>query len=212
MKVVIFGGAGGTGRVVVERALEKGYEVTAFDRHPQALTIQHPKLAIVQGDIFDPAQVEAAIVGQDVVICVLGVKPGVTIPVCSKGTENIVAAMQKVGVKRFICQSAYVVAALDGEWREAPWALPLILPFFPKIKATFADHVIQERITRQSGLDWIIVRPSKLTDGPKTGHYKAGVHLSMGMNAKISRADVADFLLKQVYDDTYLHQVAGLKY
>jgi len=115
MKVVIFGGAGGTGRVVVEQALEKGYEVTAFDRHPQALTIQHPKLSIVQGDIFDPAQVEAAIVGQDVVICVLGVKPGVTIPVCSKGTENIVAAMQKVGVKRFICQSAYIAAALDGD-------------------------------------------------------------------------------------------------
>jgi putative NADH-flavin reductase len=212
MKVVIFGGAGGTGRVVVEQALKKGYEVTAFDRHPQALTIQHPKLSIVQGDIFDPAQVEAAIVGQDVVICVLGVKPGVTIPVCSKGTENIVAAMQKVGVKRFICQSAYAVAALDGEWREAPWVLPLILPFFPKIKTMFADHVIQERITRQSGLDWIIVRPSKLTDGPQTGHYKAGVHLSMGLNAKISRADVADFLLTQVHDDTYLHQVAGLKY
>ncbi len=212
MKVVIFGGAGGTGRALVEQALEKGYEVAAFDRHPQALTIQHPKLSIVQGDIFDPAQVEAAIVGQDVVICVLGVKPGVTIPVCSKGTENIIAAMQKAGVKRFICQSAYVVAALDGHWREAPWGLPLILPFFPKIKAMFADHVIQEQEIQQSNLDWIIVRPSRLTDGPQTGHYKAGVHLSLGITAKISRADVADFLLKQVCDDTYLHQVAGLKY
>src|SRR5260370_35211504 len=59
MKVVIFGGAGGTGRVVVEQALEKGYEVTAFDRPPQALTIQHPKLSTVQGDIFDPPKVEA---------------------------------------------------------------------------------------------------------------------------------------------------------
>src|SRR5258708_39344229 len=108
MKVVIFGGAGGKGRVGVEQALEKGYEVTAFDRHPQALTIQHPKLSIVQGDIFDPTQAETAIVGQDVVICVLGVKPGVTIPVCSNGTEYIVAAMQKVGVRRFICQSSYV--------------------------------------------------------------------------------------------------------
>ncbi len=97
MKVVIFGGAGGTGRVVVEQALEKGYEVTAFDRHPQALTIQHPKLSIVQGDIFDPAQVEAAIVGQDVVICVLGVKPGVTIPVCSKGRRTLSRQCRKLG-------------------------------------------------------------------------------------------------------------------
>jgi putative NADH-flavin reductase len=213
MKIVIFGAAGSTGRVLVEQALEKGYEVTGFDRHTQALmTIQNPKLSIVQGDIFNADQVEAAIAGQDAVLCVLGVKPGVTIPVCSKGTENIIAAMQKVGVKRFICQSAFVVAALDGERREVSWILPLSLKLFPKVKSMFADKVIQEREVRQSDLDWIIVRPATLTDGPKTGNYKAGVPLSIGLNAKISRADVADFLLKQVVDDTYLHRVPRLRY
>jgi putative NADH-flavin reductase len=213
MKIVIFGAAGSTGRVLVEQALEKGYEVTGFDRHTQALmTIQNPKLSIVQGDIFNADQVEAAIAGQDAVLCVLGVKPGVTTPVCSKGTENIIAAMQKVGVKRFICQSAFVVAALDGERREVSWILPLSLKLFPKVKSMFADKVIQEREVRQSDLDWIIVRPATLTDGPKTGNYKAGVPLSIGLNAKISRADVADFLLKQVVDDTYLHRVPRLRY
>lgn len=213
MKIVIFGAAGSTGRVLVEQALEKGYEVTGFDRHTQALmTIQNPKLSIVQGDIFNADQVEAAIAGQDAVLCVLGVKPGVTIPVCSKGTENIIAAMQKVGVKRFICQSAFVVAALDGERREVSWILPLSLKLFPKVKSMFADKVIQEREVQQSDLDWIIVRPATLTDGPKTGNYKAGVPLSIGLNAKISRADVADFLLKQVVDDTYLHRVPRLRY
>ena len=213
MKIVIFGAAGSTGRVLVEQALEKGYEVTGFDRHTQALmTIQNPKLSIVQGDIFNADQVEAAIAGQDAVLCVLGVRPGVTIPVCSKGTENIIAAMQKVGVKRFICQSAFVVAALDGERREVSWILPLSLKFFPKVKSMFADKVIQEREVRQSDLDWIIIRPATLTDGPKTGNYKAGVPLSIGLNAKISRADVADFLLKQVVDDTYLHRVPRLRY
>ncbi len=213
MKIVIFGAAGSTGRVLVEQALEKGYEVTGFDRHTQALmTIQNPKLSIVQGDIFNADQVEAAIAGQDAVLCVLGVRPGVTIPVCSKGTENMLAAMQKVGVKRFICQSAFVVAALDGERREVSWILPLSLKLFPKVKSMFADKVIQEREVRQSDLDWIIVRPATLTDGPKTGNYKAGVPLSIGLNAKISRADVADFLLKQVVDDTYLHRVPRLRY
>lgn len=213
MKIVIFGAAGSTGRVLVEQALEKGYEVTGFDRHTQALmTIQNPKLSIVQGDIFNADQVGAAIAGQDAVLCVLGVKPGVTIPVCSKGTENIIAAMQKVGVKRFICQSAFVVAALDGERREVSWILPLSLKLFPKVKSMFADKLIQEREVRQSDLDWIIVRPATLTDGPKTGNYKAGVPLSIGLNAKISRADVADFLLKQVVDDTYLHRVPRLRY
>jgi len=211
MKIVIFGAAGGTGRDVVEQALAKGYEVTAFDRNPAALTIQHPKLNLVKGDIFDTASVEEAVTGQDAVICVLGVGPTTTIPVCSVGTEHIIAAMQKTGVKRFICQSAFAVAALDGEWREVPLVLPVILKFTPKVKAMFSDKIIQERATRQSDLDWIIVRPAQLTDGPRTGNYKVGTSLKIGLNAKISRADVADFLLKQVSDDIYLHQVPRLK-
>jgi putative NADH-flavin reductase len=211
MKIVIFGAAGATGRILVERALAHGYEVTAFDRNTAALKVEHPKLTLVQGDIFNPSQVEEAIAGQDIVVSVLGVRPGVTIPVCSKGTEHIIAAMQKQGVKRFICQSAFAVAALDGEWREIPWMVP-ILPFFPKVKAMFEDKVIQEQEIRQSNLDWIIVRPATLTDGPRTGEYKVGDPLSMGPRAKISRADVADFLLKQVSNDTYVHQVPRLKY
>ena len=211
MKIVIFGAAGATGRIVVERALEQGHEVTAFDRHTAPLTIQHAKLKLVQGDIFNPSQVEAAIADQDAVISVLGVRPGVTTPVCSEGTKNIIAAMQKLGVKRFISQSAFAVAALDGEWWEVPY-LPIILPFFPKVKAMFADKVLQEHEILQSDLDWIIVRPAKLTDGPRMGEYKVSDPLSMGPRAKISRADVADFLLKQAYDDTYVHRVPRLKY
>ena len=140
MKIVIFGAAGGTGRDVVEQALALGHEVTAFDRYPAALPLEHPRLTKVQGDIFNMAQVEAAIAGQDAAVCVLGVGPQVTQPVCSTGTRHIIAAMQKYGVKRFICQSAFAVSALDGEWREVPWLVP-ILPFFPKVKAMFADKV-----------------------------------------------------------------------
>ena len=212
MKLAIFGAAGGTGRILVERALEKGHEVTAFDRHPGALTIQHAKLSLVQGDVFDPAQVEAAIVGQDVVISVLGVKPGTTAPVCSTGTKNIIAAMQKLGVKRFICQSTFAAASLDGEWREAPLVLPLILLFTPKVKATFADQVKQEQFVRPSDLDWTLVRPARLIDEPAKGTYLVGDPLKIGLYSKISRADVADFLLKQVNDNTYIHRVARLKY
>lgn len=153
-----------------------------------------------------------AIVGQEVVYCVLGVKPGTTAPVCSVGTDNIIEAMQKAEVKRFICQSAFVTAALDGERKEVPWLLPVILPLFPKVKAMFADKVRQEQFVRQSDLDWIIVRPAKLTEGPKTGNYKADVLLKMGLNSSIARADVADSLLKQADDNTYFHQVPRLRY
>src|SRR5436305_13735022 len=184
MKIVIFGAAGATGRIVVERALEEGHEVTAFDRHTAPLTIQHPKLTLIQGDIFNLSQVEAAIAGQDAVISVLGVRPGVTTPVCSEGTKNIIASMQKLGVKRFISQSAFTAAALDGEWREGPY-LPIILPFFPKVKAMFADKVLQEHEILQSDLDWIIVRPAKLTDGPRTGEYRVCEPLLIGKAGKI---------------------------
>jgi hypothetical protein len=76
----------------------------------------------------------------------------------------------------------------------------------------FADKVLQEQEIVQSDLDWIIVRPAKLTDGPRKGEYQVSEPLLIGPGAKISRADVADFLLKQVSDDTFLHKVPRLKY
>jgi len=104
--------------------------------------------------------------------------------------------MKKLRVKRFVCQSGYVVAALDGEKREVPWILPVILPFFPKVKTMFADKVIQERAIEQSDLDWVIVRPARLTDTPKTGRYKIGVPLSMGLNSPRISAGVSGFMSK----------------
>ena len=212
MKIIIFGAAGGTGRALTEQALAEGYTVTGFDRNPDALKLQHPHLTMIKGDIFDPAGVEAAIAGQDIVFCVLGVRPGVTTPVCSVGTKNIILGMQKQGVKRLIVQSAFAVAALDGEWREVPWIVPLVSPLFGKVRAMFMDHVRQEEFVHQSNLDWIVVRPSRLTDTARTGTYKAADPLFIGPNAHIARADVADFMLKQVNDDTYVHKTPRLKY
>jgi len=215
MNIVIFGATGGTGRHIIEQALDQGHKVTAFDRNPAALTLEHPNLSFIKGDVFNQAEVDAAVAGQDgrmAVICVLGVRPTTQAPVCSTGTENILAAMPKAGLKRFICQTAFVVAALDGERKEVSWVLPLMLTLFPKTKAMFADKVRQEQIVRQSDLDWIIIRPARLIDGPQKGTYKVGNHLSIDMNAKITRADVADFILKQVSDNSYVHQVPRISY
>lgn len=212
MNIIIFGATGGTGRSLTGQALAEGYIVTGFERNPDALKLQHPNLTMIKGDIFDPAGVAEAIAGQDVVFCVLGVRPGVTTPVCSVGTKNIILGMQKQGVKRLMVQSSYAVAALDGEWREVPWIVPLVSPLFGKERAMFMDHVRQEEFVRQSNLDWIIVRPSRLTDTPGTGAYRVGEPLFIGPRAHIARADVADFMLKQVHDDTYVHKTPRLKY
>ena len=211
MNIIIFGATGGTGKVLTEQALAEGHSVTGFDRHPDALKLQHPDLKQIQGDIFDVALVEQAIAGQDVVVCVLGVKPGTTTPVCSVGTKNIIQGMQKQGVKRLMVESSFAVAALDGEWREVPWLVPL-LSLFRKERAMFMDHVRQEEFVRQSNLDWIIVRPARLTDTPRTGVYQAGEHLSMSPRSHIGRPDVTDFMLRQIYHDTYIHTTPRLKY
>ena len=97
-----------------------------------------------------------------------------------------------------------------GDLLLAVWAESLL--FFPKVKAMFADKVLQEHQILHSDLDWIIVRPAKLTNGPTTGEYRVSDPLLIGPGAKISRADVADFLLKQVSDDMHLHKVPRLKY
>jgi putative NADH-flavin reductase len=211
MNIIIFGAAGGTGRVLTEQALAGGHIVTGFNRNPDALKLQHPNLNKIKGDIFNPAEVEGAIAGQHVVFCVLGVRPRDTTPVCSVGTKNIIQGMQKQGVKSLMVQSSFAVAALDGGWREVPWLVPL-LSLSRKERAMFMDHVRQEEFVRQSGLEWIIVRPSRLTDTPRTGVYRVGEHLSISPGAHIARADVADFMLKQVCHDTYIHKTPRLKY
>jgi len=150
--------------------------------------------------------------GHDAVVCVLGVKPTTTQPVCSMGTKHIICAMQKHGVRRLVCQSASAVAAIDRKSHDAPWLLPMVLPCFPKVRAMFADKVLQEQFICQSNLDWIIVRPATLTNTPLTGHYTVGVSLAIHLTSKIARADVAHFLLTQLSDDTYLHKVTRIRY
>jgi putative NADH-flavin reductase len=211
MNIIIFGATAGTGRSMTEQALPEGHTVTGFGRNPDALKLQHPNLKMIKGDIFDPAGVEEAIAGQDGVFCALGLRPGDTTPVCSVGTKNIIQGMQNQGVKRLIVQSSYAVAALDGEWREVPWIVPL-LALSRKERAKFMDHVRQEEFARQSNLGWSIVRPARLTDTARTGVYRVSEHLFIGPRAHVSRADVADFMLKQVHDDAYIHKTPRLKY
>jgi len=212
MNIAIFGATGGTGRALIEQALAHGHTVTAFARNPAALAISHPRLTVVQGDVLDPARVEAAVAGQDAVLNSLGMKPGTQAPVTSEGTQNIIAAMHKFGVRRLITQSSLPVAAIDGNPRELPWLFRIILSLAAPLKTIFQDKVRQERIIQQSGLEWVIVRPAALTDGARTGSYRVGMPLKVSLGSKISRADVAEFMLKQVADNTYLHQVPRLSY
>ena len=209
MKLLVFGSTGGTGRELVKQALEQGHEVTAFARNPDKLgDLTPPSLQVVRGDVLDPAAVEKDVNGHDAVLCAIGTGAGRS-TLRAEGTRNIVRAMEKAGVQRLICQSSMGVG--DSRANLGFLTKYVIVPVF--LRHAFADHERQEAVVKESTLDWIIVRPPHLKDGPRTGTYRHGFPTTdTGIQGKISRADVADFMLKQLADTTYLHQTPGVSY
>lgn len=209
MKLVIFGSTGTIGTQVVEQALEQGHTVTAFVRDSSKLNVQHPHLNIFTGDVMNPALVEQAVIGHEAAICVLGSGKKLTGTVRSQGTKNIIQALEKTGVRRFICQST--LGAGDS-WDNLNFYWKYIMFGFI-LRKVFADHQIQEHYVRQSNLDWTIIRPGAFIEGSRTGKYRHGFPGSERTSTlTISRPDVADFILKQLTDNTYLGKAASLSY
>jgi len=209
MKLLVFGSTGGTGRELLIQALDQDHRVTAYARDPAKIEdIQHSRLTVVRGDVLDAVTVKSAVAGHEGILVTIGAGPSRT-TLREEGTRNIVEAMQGTGVKRLICQSSLGV----GDSRAN-------LPFFTKyiivavfLRNAFADHERQEAVVRQSSLDWTIVRPPHLKDGPRTEVYRHGFPTTdTRIKGWISRADVADFMLKQLVDDTYLHITPGVSY
>ena len=209
MNLAVFGATGPSGRELLKLALDQGHRVTASARNPDKISIRHDRLNVVKGNILDPASVDAAIAGADVVISVLGVRKLGKNTILSDGTRNIIAAMQPRGIRRFICETSLGVGDSRGQMS---WIFEkIILAFF--LKNAFADKEIQEQYIKQSQLDWTILRPAMLTNGPKTGVYKTWVGKTKEpIRLKISRADVADFILKQLSSSEFVRQAVGLSY
>jgi putative NADH-flavin reductase len=209
MKLLIFGATGGTGRELVRQALEQGHLVTAFVRDTSKYGIGDNSLRIVKGDIIDYESVINAVKGQDIVISALGVNLMGKNTILSSGTKNIINAMEEHDVRRFICVTSLGVGNSKGQ---LGWRYNFILkPFI--LRNIFADKERQEKFIKDSLLDWIIVRPAQLTNGPLTGKYHTWTGKPTGeMENKISRADVAHFILTQLVDDTYLRDSPALSY
>lgn len=208
MKLIIFGATGTIGRLVVEQALALGHEVIAFARNPKVLDVRHERLTMVVGDVTNKVNVSNAIKGSDGVLISLG-SASLKSNVRSVGTQNIVDAMQQHQVKRLICQSTLGVgdsrANLNFFWK--------YLMFGCILSAVYKDHVIQEKIVKDSDLDWTIVHPAAFIDKQLDENYKHGFSSKeKNLKLKISRTDVASFMLKQINSDVYLHQSPGLSY
>ena len=206
MNLLVFGATGGTGNELVNQALAKGHAVTAFVRNPDKLSTQHSNLNIVKGDVTDVAAVEQAVKGQDAVFPTLGSSSLQKNPALIEGVRNIVKAMEQHGVRRFIYESSLGVG--DSRKRVNPLVRFVVIPLV--LRNAIADHTEKEQIIKQSQLDWVIIRPAGLTTDPRTGDYKHGESIQYG--SKIARADVADFMLEQASDNTYLHKTPGISY
>lgn len=207
-RILIFGATGGTGKELVRQALASGNNVTAFVRTPEKLKISHNNLQIIKGDVLNDQDVLNAMKDQDVVFCNLGMPAADKSSLRTEGTTNIVRAMEAKGVKRFVCQTSLGF----GDSKEVlPWHMKyLIVPFI--LKNAFKDHESQEAVIAKSNLHWTIVRPGNMTNGKLTRTYKHGFKPTEKIKLKVSRADVAHFMLSQIDDDKYLRKKVGISY
>ena len=207
MKIVVFGATGQIGPHLVEQALERGYEVRAFVRDASKLSHLQGKAEIVEGDVFNENSVSEAVKDCDAVLCSLG--DGASGKVRAEGTRKIVEAMTLHGVKRLICQTTLGAGNsaqnLNFFWKYIMFGLFL--------RDALADHEEQENVVHASPVDWTIVRPAAFTKGQKSGNYRFGFSpTDRALTLKISCADVADFMLRQLADRSFLRRTVGLSY
>lgn len=202
--VALFGATGKTGRRVLDRALAAGYDVRALVRDPAKLATTDPRLTVVTGDVLDPDAVDRVVAGSDAVLSLFGQVKGSPRTLQTDGTRNIVAAMQRHGVHRLVTLSGGGLRAAQ----DRPKVPGTIIRFLLK---TLAGHVLADAeghlaVLEASGLDWTVVRGPRLMESPGAGAYRVG-WVGVDASTQISRDDLADFLLTQVDDRTYVNEM-----
>ena len=209
MNILVFGATGLTGQQIVKQALSRGHRVTAFARRPEALEITDDHLRIVIGDITqDKSKVVEAMYGQELVISALGRRNSFRSDhLILRSIQAIVPCMEQAGVRRIILVSAFGVGESLRDASLVPGIMYRVL-----LRDIFADKKAAEEELRAGGLDWTIVYPVLLTNGPKTGRYRVAERLDLNGMPKISRADVAHFILTEAERRTFVHKVAVISY
>lgn len=209
MRILVIGASQGTGALAVEEALRRGHDVTAFARSPERLTLSSSHLTRTVGDFHTLASVKGAVPGHDAVIITASAtklsafKDNPTY--FSLGTRHVIQAMKESGVSRLVVLSAlgtgesakltnFIVRALVISWL---------------LKIPFEDHERQEQLVRESGLQWVIARPGRLTNGPARRQYQKKIAIEP-LPGSIARADLADFLVESAETDQWVHQAVQL--
>jgi putative NADH-flavin reductase len=204
MKIALFGATGGTGQQIIAQALAAGHSIQALVRDPAHLSLQNPNLSLITGDVLDPAAVVRTLAGAEAAIVSLGNTANNPDWIVSNGTQVIVEAMKQGGPRRLVVITSLGVGDSKDQ---VPFAFKMLMKTV--LRKPMEDKERQEQIVRASGLDWTIVRPGGLSNGPRTGNYRSGLDPKISAG-QVSRADVAAFTLRQLDDATFLHQTPAI--
>lgn len=205
--ILVIGANGGIGRQAVEAALTAGYHVTALLRNPAKLTLTHPDLKIVQGDVMDPASLTPHLKGKAAIISALGTNTRKPTNLYSQGNANLLQEMQKAGVQRIFFISASGIEVSPVQPPFIRWVTANLLQ--PFLKNMYADiRLMEQRVkefteqrAREFTPDWTIMRPPRLTDHPATGEYRIAINHFLPRCLSISRADVAHFMIHNLNNE-----------
>jgi putative NADH-flavin reductase len=209
-QIIVFGATGGTGKQVVEQALQAGFKVTVVVRNRQQFTINDSALEIIQADVLKPDTFENALNAKDAIVSCLGSRDRGPTNVYSKGVSSITTGMQKAGIKRIICISAGAVIV--------PPKSSFILKFVVKnilqrvFRYTYEDMLLMENILHESNLNWTVIRAPRLTNGAHTGKYRTAINEALTNPSSISRADLADFIVNHLSDEKTFKGTVELGY
>ncbi len=209
MRIVVFGASRGTGLKVVEQALQAGHVVTAFVRTPSKMEIKHANLTLFQGDVLDAAAVEKAVARQEAVISTLGPTRPPVPHMMETAAKNIVAAMKKHGVRRIVSTTGAGVRQPEDQPKLMDHLIGALLNLLAK--DVLLDSAANVKVIQSADLDWTIVRYPRLLDGVHTGKYRVG-YVGKDSSTQISRADGADFVLKELEEKKWLKQAPLVSY
>ncbi|OJU74154.1 MAG: hypothetical protein BGO09_06670 [Bacteroidetes bacterium 47-18] len=210
MNIFLFGATGGTGKEILVKLLEQKHRVFVLARNPGALGIANDNLTIIKGSIYHPETYQNGLRQCDLVISALGTgtsrKPT---EIYSKGGEQVIRSMREAGVKRLITLTAAAFDPTD------PGTRSFIVKYIvqPLFKHIYSDMQKWEAMLENSrDIDWMVIRPGRLTNGKEKGNYRVQLNHCPKGGSKISRSDVADFVVKQIGSDTYIHRKVAVAY
>jgi putative NADH-flavin reductase len=208
LTVALFGGSGATGRQVIAHALRRGLQVRALVRPGSSAGELRQGLECISGSLLESRDVDRTIAGTAAVCSVFGPRPPYTDVFCAAATGQIVRSMERFGVTRILCLTG---AMIGGYHANRTWPFRLMTGLFRRqMPAIAGDRAEQERIIQESGLEWTLLKPPRLTNGPRSRQFHAAPDLRVGLLSSVSRQDLADFIVEEILAPRHPRQVLFL--